>query len=214
MRSSVLLIFMLGSFSNLIGQKNIYYYLNDIKSNILTYRIYHLSKRENSEYRFNYHCLLPKDDYSLHLGIKKTQIEFPNKDFIIYSITNNNYEYRKMNNDWMLSVNSAGCGHIPFGGRFLVGYSRKKILYLSGMFFKNSISKYFDLNISKPASFYDFLKIKLYNYGFSSFRFKRKNSNFILFSGFLKGVKKPAKIRVNRKLFDEIEILGKEYNIY
>ncbi|MFI2743373.1 hypothetical protein ACG2LH_11585 [Zhouia sp. PK063] len=181
-----------------------YEYIKDIKNNLLSYRIYYLSNIVESEYEFTTKCLLPGKNESLVISLDNVDFEFPDKSFKLYKVVNNNYVYHKKINDSTVLDNKRGCGYVPYSYNSLVAYKKGKILFVSGMLFKDPISRYFDLDIADPKTFKKFLKLKLFNYGIQEIKFVKKKKKYLLFEGYPYPVK--MKIKVDIKNFDNITV--------
>jgi len=178
---------------------------HEVKSNILKYRIYYLSKEVKDECRFNSYCLLPKKGWTLDLNIKKIETDLFSQEFEIYEIDNKGYTFKKVGDSTTI-IDSSGCGTVPYSSTFLVGLKKGRVISISGMFFKDPIADYFDLKPSNPRTFYKFLKVKLHNYRFDRFSFRRKKTNRLIFDAHYKGIKKPTMIQVDIDNFDKIKV--------
>ncbi len=181
-----------------------YEYLKDIKNNLLSYRIYYLSNIVESEYKFTTKCLLPGKNEDLVIALENVDFEFPDKSFKLYKVVNNNYAYHKKINDSTVFDNNRGCGYVPYSYNSLVAYKKGKILFVSGMLFKDPISRHFDLDITDPKTFKNFLKLKLFNYGIQEIKFVKKRKKYLLFEGYPHPVKMKIKVDIND--FDNITI--------
>lgn len=161
----------------------------------------------DSEYKFNNECLLPPLGWDLKLGNEIVSISFPNKNnYIFYKITNFNYSYSKFDSKDNLIVDKFDCGYIPFSEKFLVAINEKKILFVSGMFFKDPISQFFKLDKKNPSTFLNFLNIKLFNYNIHKIVFKKSKRKKIIFEGFISSTNETVNIEIDSQNFDNIKV--------
>lgn len=181
-----------------------YEYLKDIKNNLLSYRIYYLSNIVESEYKFTTKCLLPAKNENLVIALENVDFKFPDNSFKLYKVFNNNYVYNKKINDTTVFNNNRGCGYVPYSYNSLIAYKKDKILFISGMLFKDPIARYFNLDIDDPKSFNLFLKFKLFNYGIQEIKFVKKKKKYLLFEGHPHPVKIKIKVDINN--FDNITV--------
>ncbi|QLC66318.1 hypothetical protein LPB248_08485 [Flavobacterium sp. LPB0248] len=199
-----LIVFLLIS-SSISGQNLDDYHLDLIKKNILTYRIFFLSHTIDSEYKFNYECLLPTFGWNLRIESEVETISFPEeKKYTFFKISNNNYSYLKFDSQDNLIVDKFDCGYIPFSEKFLIAINGKEILFISGMFFKSPISHFFRLDKKKPVTFLSFLNLKLYNYSIYNIKFKKANRKKIVFNGLISN--ETVTIEINPKNYDDIKV--------
>ena len=187
----------------MFGQKDYpYEYLSDIRNNLLSYRIHYLTNAADSEYDITYKCLLPSKSEILDISVTRTDLPFPNKTYDLYEVINNGYVYKEKRGDSLIVENKRGCGFVPYSQKSLIAYKKGSILYISGMLFKDPISRYFDLNEDDPKTFDNFLRLKLYNYNIKDFKFVRRARKHLIF----KNEQHSIRIKVSRENFDLISL--------
>ncbi|KLT69895.1 hypothetical protein [Flavobacterium sp. ABG] len=176
-----------------------------IRKNILSYRIFYLTKEIDSEYQFSRACLLPLEDWNLKISTEVEPINFPNnKKYTFYRITNFDYTYFKFDSDDTILKKNSNCGFVPFSNRFLVAVNKDKILFISGMFFKDPIASFFKLNIKDPESFIEYLNMKLFNFSINNITFKKIKKNKLIYTGFISTPKDIVTIEIDLKNFDNV----------
>lgn len=187
--------------------------INDVEKNILIYRI--SENRINlNECRYgkpiDFERLLPSKNQSLNYTLTKSNLKYPNEYIELYEIkTKFNFveETKLRDGDTIrdeIKFYTSDTAYIE--EKFLIGYSKtnESIFYISGNFFKNCISKDFDLNLKDPTTFKEFLKLKLFSYGIEEIKFVKKRKNYLLFEGYPHPVKMKIKVDINN--FDNIVI--------
>lgn len=207
MRYKILLFSLLSISSLSFGQNLDENNIDKIKRNILSYRIFYLSKKTDSEYEFNHDCLLPSLNSNLKIEIERDTIIFPNnKDYHFYRVFNSNYTYSQIDFEEKTTKNNFTCGDIPFSRKFLVAVKDKEILFVSGMFFKDPISSFYKLDKENPTSFIDYLNLKLFNYTVNGIKFKKIKQNRIIFEGFIENKVNTVTIEIDLKNYDNVSI--------
>jgi hypothetical protein len=179
--------------------------LDLIKKNILSYRVFYIAKEIGNEYKFSRDCFLPTLDWSLKLEIEIDTIAFPNnKNYKFYRIYNQDYSYFKFDDNENIITKKSNCGFVPFSKRLLVAINNEKILFISGMFFKDPISHFFALDKRNPLTFINYLKVKLFNYSINGIKFKKSTRKKIIFEGFVSNINDTVTIEINTSNFDDI----------
>lgn len=208
MKKLVSILFFCTFFIELNGQSTfIFKHFDVIQYNILSYRIYYYAKNTNDFNKIRYECLLPKKGWKLNLDFSKVDIKFPNDNFLIYKIRNYNYEYIRNKEDDKIVKNSIGCGYVDGSDRFYIAVSKEKVLFLSGLFFKDPISYYFNLNNDNLKNFYSYLKIKFLYYNLSDIQFVKKNKQNIVFRAYSNSSLREMEISVSINNFDEVSYM-------
>lgn len=178
-----------------------------IKNNILSYRIYYLSKNNVLEYEFINSCLLPQINWDLKINyfIETNDMYKIFKGYEIIKIKNDNYTYFKYEDENMISINNTGCGFVDYSENIIIAKKKNHILFISGMIFKDPISNFFDLRIESPVSFYDFISIKLDNYSIENIKFKKIKKGKLIFVGLISNSK--VFIEIDKFNFDKINLI-------
>lgn len=131
------------------------------------------------------HCMsyVPDSGYYLDFKIDTSSLKFPLNGYTIFSISMSNWKFiegsqkkaqlNQLNREcvdfsriYKLEILSDDGVFQFLNNTYLVAYNRNTddIIYLSGNFFVDKISKYFNLSYNEPKSFLYYLKIRLYNY--------------------------------------------------
>lgn len=177
-----LLIFVNPIFSQKYSAEEYSRIYNHVFKNILISKIIddYTPENPNIPYCISY---VPDSGYYLDLKIDRTSIEFPTKEYSIFSISMPNWKFiegsQKQAQSNQLNKNCVDFSRIYkieitsndgvfqfLNSTYLIAYNSNTddILYLSGNFFLDNISKYFNLSYNSPQSFIYYLKIRLYNY--------------------------------------------------
>lgn len=150
---------------------------------------------------------MPKKGWKLNLDFSKVDIKFPNDNFLIYKIRNYNYEYIRNIEDDKIVKNSLGCGYVDGSDSFYIAVSKEKVLFLSGLFFEDPISYYFNLNKDNLKNFCSYLKIKFLYYNLSDIQFVKKNKQNIVFRAYSNASLREMEISVSINNFDEVSYM-------
>jgi hypothetical protein len=139
-----------------------------------------------------------------------SDINFPNKEYVFYSIRNNNYNLINRKTGQSLTKAYYDTNPNILENEFLIGINKKDshyIYFISGILVKSEISHEFKLELKKPETFFNFLKIKLNNYKLSDLKFLKKRKGELIFESFSNTLNKKMKIKLDAKKFDKIEIM-------
>lgn len=200
---------------NLHSQTNISEDLiNDIEKNILIYRVNNLDLRNVCTYGkpLNFDKLLPSKNQTLSYNMILDSLTNYNSDVTLFKLSTKYYflEEKKLKNGSFTynEVKFQTSDDINIYNEFLVGYSRndKKLIYISGDFFKSCIAENFNLNENKPNSFKQFLKLKLYNYSIEKISFQKNKKKFMLFKAYSNKLNEDIHIKVNPDDFDMLQV--------
>jgi len=187
------------------------FYNSQISKNII---FYHLRYSEDYELNIKPNGILPHsrnfiadlwslDECHLEFEMIKSSLTYPKSGMVLFEInklgfgirndsTTIYYTFRSFNADDKYLV--------------LLDTLNNQILYLSGNFFKSNISSHFRLDISHPESFYEYIKLRTYNWSTSEFSFNRLYNDKLVFSAYSNLMKKSIFIEVARNNFDNVSV--------
>lgn len=178
--------------------------IQDIKKNILTYRIRYSDNN-------NYNDIFPDCQQSLKLEFEKLKDTFKiaDKKWIFYKVINDNFSFTST--DGRSGSKSIFSHGIPEYYRLstnnLIAINEKsELVYLGGNFFKTSIADCYHLSMDDYELFEPFLRIKLFNYDIGRLKLVKKRKTYLLFEAYSKILLKKIKIRVNNRNFDDIAV--------
>ncbi|RFS19407.1 hypothetical protein DVR12_22495 [Chitinophaga silvatica] len=188
--------------SNLSTRDFIY---NKVSKNVFVYNIRNASNSFNgakpedilemgTEY---YTSLLPDPGYGLIMSIDTMNLEYPIKNFKVYKIFINGFEYEKgqvhsktnylfLENNFLVAIDTSD--NYP-------GY----IKYISGQFYPTRISEDFKIDLNNPSSCLDYLKFRMYIHQVDSIKFERRVKEGLIFTGYSQTKKSKVEILLKKK---------------
>jgi hypothetical protein len=128
-----------------------------------------------------YSYYLPDKGYALEMKIEKFDLNYPLTDFKLYEVTLDGFIFKNLNKNATKKSNVRS----PTGS-YLVAYNSKtkSIKFISGHFFYTPIHDDFDLNINKPASYSELIKLKLFILKLSEINYKKKQNKAWIFEAY------------------------------
>lgn len=143
--------------------------------------------------------LWPTKESTLKIEVSETNLTYPNLNYKIYSILKKGF---RIGNDSISTFRVLSS--LAADDCYLVAYykEKSKIKFLSGNFFKSLISGDFDLTIQRPESFYDYLKIRFYNFRCTDIKFKYIKKDKVYFSAYSQSLKEDVLLMVGKENFD------------
>jgi|TARA_B110000240_G_scaffold196512_1_gene248866 hypothetical protein len=214
MRNIITFLILIMFSTNLIAQNAEFVLTSKIKKriekNILVGRIFENIKKDDF-YSGKTDEFILDNNWELDLKYNLADsINFPNKEYVFYRILNNNYNLinRKTGQSSTKIYYDTNSGILE--NEFLIGINKKDshyIYFISGILMKSQISHEFKLDLKKPETFFNFLKIKLNNYKLSDLKFHNKRKGKLIFESYSNKLNKKIRIKIDRKEFDKIEII-------
>ncbi len=147
--------------------------------------------------------LWPTIGNKLKIRIEKSSISYPIKDYLIYSVYKKGFQ---MGNDSISSYRLLTS--LLADEYYLIAHNMVsgKLKFLSGNFFKSTIASDFELDIKKPETFYDFLKIKFYNFNVNDIKFNFNKRDKMYFTAYSQLSKINIILIVDKRNFDAVSI--------
>lgn len=150
---------------------------------------------------------LPNFDYRLIVNIKKTDIIYPDSTFKVYSIYIPREVYQSTLTNVRIEKHTTAHWD-KFNKYYLIAINdENKIKYLSGAFFLDVIIDDFKLNNYSMESIEKYLKIRLYNYRFSSINFIKQTRKRIVYEALSNISKKKYQIILLKNNLDKIKVI-------
>lgn len=184
-------------------------------NNILAY---HLKHAENYEYNIDENGFLRdygdfffqemlSNEYDLELKFSIVDtIVYPISKYSLFSIDKNGFYFYNSKDSIGYYFNLPSFSSDSY---YLVAFNPKanKLKFLSGNFFLSKVAKDFALDPEDPDSFYDFLRIKLYNKLADEVVFLREKRKHLYFKVYSRYAKRYLEVKVNKSNPDDISIL-------
>lgn len=202
MRTLLLLLFC--SLNSISQDKLTPEQLTDLKKSILIDAIKYGNKSDADckAYYLN-------DKSTLILDIQKVQDTFhiPNSKWTYFEVIND-FEFQNASAHPIIVYIHGKPVYDNLNRRNLIALDEKNnLIYLGGGFQKSSVSHLFNLNEDEEDSFYNYLKIKFYNYNIKKIKRVKKNKKYQIFKAYSWTLMKEIKISVNRKNFEDVEVM-------
>jgi hypothetical protein len=186
---SLFVFFSMGSYCQRpVADINTYLY-NNIYKNIAAYNIkysyYPLNGsvkqdifRSNGD--FFYDAFLPDFGYKLDMKIIKLDWQYPDKNFNLYKIFVNGFRYTAGDDSASVSVMGKWTNR-----DFLLALNKEngEIKFISGQFFISAIADDFTFNKYDPASYLNFLKLKLFPFQVDNITYVKRRHKKLYFYG-------------------------------
>ena len=197
--------------SDLIILKNIE---EDILINILIYRIRHAIHVNNKfdgnflKDNGNFNDIKNYFECKLKFEIKKADIEYPDTTITLYSI------YKKGDNyDCGSVIIQPSWSFFDYDDYFLVGVSKNGFVkyFISGNFHQHKIKHDFSLNFKKPESFYNYIKIKAFQFQIKDLEFIKKQGEELIFKAYSEVMKETIHVIIEKNNLDIIYYQIKDY---
>lgn len=187
-----------------------------ISENIIAYRFRYgqnwelklLNKQVLTKNTMFFRDLWTSEKTALHIEVSNVKIDYPNNKFHFFYIVLRNLSFP---DDTLRDQY-----HFLFlsGQDYLVGINNitDTPIFLSGDFFLSSYASDFQLDKSKPKSFYDYLYIRYFNMSITNIKFyKIKNKHILFYADFnLQNENRRIIISVNEDNYDEVEYKFKD----
>jgi len=174
---------------NVISQTS--FIKENFSKNILLFNIHQLNYIENridkenflksrvNRRRFDNSYFITPQGMEMDISIVKyDSVIYPIEGFELFTVIKDRYKYIKGEVLYL-----KGWNYLNNDKFYLVAYkeSSNKILFISGNFFKDRISRDFDLDFDKPSSFYPYIKLKCFQYQIDDICFYKKDGKNLKF---------------------------------
>lgn len=187
------------------------FYNSQISKNII---FYHLRYSKDYELNIKPNGILPNSrnfvanlwslaDSDLEFEIFKSSLTYPKSGMVLFEINKVGFAIRNVSSTIYYSFRSFNADNKYL---VLIDTVSNQILYISGNFFKSSISSHFRLDISHPESFYEYIKLRTFNWSTSDFSFNRLDKDKLVFNAFSNLMKKSILVEVARNNFDNVSV--------
>lgn len=193
---------------------------NLVQDNLMLYRIkYFIDEDTNfciGDFQSEIQSYLLKNDEEFDVVyLPIDELEYPNKNVQLYIAFNNYYSKRIKDSNGRSTVfnHSQDLLH-SLMKKNLVGHNvlTDELIFISGNVFKSCIKNDFSIDKETPATFFKFLKFKLFNYEVTEIKFQKNEKEHLLFEASSSLTKETLYIRVSIYDYDNIQVKTKESN--
>lgn len=188
--------------------------ISDVEKNIIMYRIKNLDLNYACSYSkpLNFDRFLPSKNQVLDFSILAENLESYNPNITLFSVKTKYFFLKEQNlkngRKSYSEIKFYASDGVTIDNIFLIGFNKKekRIIYISGNFFKNCIADDFNLNKNDPESFKYFLKLKLFNYNIDKISFQKKKKKYLLFKAYSDELRGYIYVKVNPNNFDMLQV--------
>jgi hypothetical protein len=195
----------------LVAQHLDSFFIHQITDNIVLYK---LSNSNSQEFGIEENGLfkeklpavfsaLLRNKSKLFLRYDSTSLKYPKPNYMVFKFQKNNGYTFELNDTLAIKYEYYDSYSSNI---FLVAVNKldSNIKFISGGFYLSKIAKDFDLRVDNPASFYEYLKFRLYQYNISEVYFDKQDKYFFYFKA--KSAYYKYLIKVNKNDFDIFKI--------
>lgn len=188
------------------------YLSNQVYKNIAAYNIrycsfsfnhIHFNKHFFSNSDFFYNYFLADYGFKMEMKINKIDLPYPIDHFHLYEITTDGFRFLKDSGN--IAIGSIG----PIStDTYLLALNENNgdIKFISGQYFKSSISQDFKININEPNSLILYITMRAYVIKPLNIVFVKKRHRKLIYTAYSEIYKKNAVIKVPKKNIEDIVI--------
>ena len=154
------------------------------------------------------------DVFPMILEYSESKLPYPDTSYVLYEVMQTDYTYKQWGVEAMARDGVISLSHTPFSypQHFLIGVNHQtgELIYISGVFFINSIASDFKLDINASETFIPYLQLTTYRMLTQDIRFVKSKKKHLYFAAYSRLYNKKLIIKVNKKTLeiDDIKIIG------
>ncbi|MDD2798185.1 MAG: hypothetical protein PHV20_06285 [Bacteroidales bacterium] len=149
--------------------------------------------------KFFYDAFISDINYKFKMDIKELSQPYPLNNYTLYQVFIDGFRYTKTNED--VEVAKGVIGGFPFSNYYLLALDKqnKIIKFISGQFFRNTISNDFSFDINNSDSFIEYLRLKTFCLQTKNLIFIKKRGKRLFYKSFSEELKKEIIIMLSLK---------------
>ncbi len=139
---------------------------------------------------------------TLELEVENSSIHYPSNKYRVYHIIKRGFTFSKDSTTTTYTNISLSFDRDYF---VAINIENRRVKFISGNFFLSPIASDFPLDVTKPESFFNFLKIRYLNLGVADLKYHGQHNENLIYHAYSKLAKAKIVLTVDESNFDNTQ---------